>query len=105
MLSYMTTSVKREGGRRERLQGRWCPLRVCAGSRSDALAWPEFSALDKIEITVDQKFGNNLAILHGSPKLDTNHPDAAGGRVMALYGPDGVLMIDSQGWRTGAEDD
>ena len=55
-----------------------------------------FAQWDKIEITVEQKFGNNLAILHGSPKLDTTHPDAAGGRVMALYGPDGVLMIDSQ---------
>jgi len=60
-----------------------------AGSRS-------FAQWDKIEITVETKYGNNLAILHGSPKLDTTHPDAAGGRVMALYGPDGVLMVDSQ---------
>ena len=55
-----------------------------------------FAQWDKIEITVETKYGNNLAILHGSPKLDTSHPDAAGGRVMALYGPDGVLMVDSQ---------
>ncbi len=55
-----------------------------------------FAQWDKIEITVETKYGNNLAILHGSPKLDTTHPDAAGGRVMALYGPDGVLMVDSQ---------
>src|SRR5258707_10637375 len=60
-----------------------------AGARS-------FAQWDKIEITVETKYGNNLAILHGSPKLDTTHPDAAGGRVMALYGPDGVLMVDSQ---------
>src|SRR6185369_17759598 len=55
-----------------------------------------FAQWDKIEITVETKYGNNLAILHGSPGLDTTHPDAAGGRVMALYGPDGVLMVDSQ---------
>src|SRR5678815_816227 len=60
-----------------------------AGARS-------FAQWDKIEITVETKYGNNLAILHGSPGLDTTHPDAAGGRVMALYGPDGVLMVDSQ---------
>ena len=60
-----------------------------AGARS-------FAQWDKIEITVEANYGNNLAILHGSPKLDTTHPDAAGGRVMALYGPDGVLMVDSQ---------
>jgi len=46
-----------------------------------------FAQWDKIEITVETKYGNNLAILHGSPGLDTTHPDAAGGRVMALFGP------------------
>jgi cyclase len=66
-------------------------------SRPAPVASPRtFAQWDKIEITVETKFGNNLAILHGSPGLDTTHPDAAGGRVMALYGPDGVLMVDSQ---------
>ncbi len=55
-----------------------------------------FAQWDKIQITVETKYGNSLAILHGSSGLDTTHPDAAGGRVMALYGPDGVLMVDSQ---------
>src|SRR5262249_40914405 len=55
-----------------------------------------FAQWDKIEITVETKFGDNLAVLHGSPDLDTTHPDGAGGRVMALYGPDGILMVDSQ---------
>ena len=55
-----------------------------------------FAQWDKIEITVETKYGNNLAVLHGSPGLDTTHPDAAGGRVMALYGSDGILMVDSQ---------
>src|SRR5215472_3336303 len=64
------------------------PTRV-AGPRS-------FAQWDKIEITVETKYGDNLAVLHGSPGLDTTHPDAAGGRVMALYGPDGILMVDSQ---------
>ena len=55
-----------------------------------------FAQWDKIQITVETKYGNNLALLHGSAKFDTSHPDAAGGRVAALYGPDGVLMVDSQ---------
>ena len=38
-----------------------------------------FAQWDKIEITVETKYGNNLAVLHGSPGLDTTHPDAAGG--------------------------
>jgi len=49
---------------------------------------------DKVTITVEQKIGANLAILHGNPGVDTNHPDASGGRVAVLYGPDGVLMVD-----------
>src|SRR6476661_3805384 len=64
---------------------------------STATAGPRtFAQWDKIEVTVETKYGNNLAILHGSPGLDTTHPDAAGGRAMALYGPDGILMVDSQ---------
>jgi glyoxylase-like metal-dependent hydrolase (beta-lactamase superfamily II) len=55
-----------------------------------------FAQWDKIQITVETKYGNNLALLHGSAKFDTSHPDAAGGRVAVLYGPDGVLMVDSQ---------
>jgi glyoxylase-like metal-dependent hydrolase (beta-lactamase superfamily II) len=43
---------------------------------------------------VEQKIGANLAILHGNPGVDTSHPDASGGRVAVLYGPDGVLMVD-----------
>ena len=49
---------------------------------------------DKVTITVEQKIGSNLAILHGNPDVDTSHPDASGGRVMALYGSDGVFMVD-----------
>jgi glyoxylase-like metal-dependent hydrolase (beta-lactamase superfamily II) len=38
----------------------------------------------------------NLFVLHGSESLDPAHPDASGGRAMALFGPDGVLMVDTE---------
>src|SRR5439155_4759890 len=55
-----------------------------------------FAQWDKIEISVTAKLAPNLYILQGSPEFDTSHPDAAGGRVAVLFGPDGVLMVDSQ---------
>ena len=51
---------------------------------------------EKIEIRVTEKMSANLFVLHGSQGLDSGHPDASGGRAMALFGPDGVLMVDSQ---------
>ena len=51
---------------------------------------------DKIEIMVTEKMSPNLFVLHGSEGLDPAHPDASGGRAMALFGPDGVLMVDTQ---------
>ena len=51
---------------------------------------------DKIEIKVVEKFSDNLFVLHGSQGLDPAHPDASGGRAMVLFGPDGVLMVDTQ---------
>src|SRR6059058_1418389 len=51
---------------------------------------------DKIEIRVVEKMSPNLFVLHGSEALDPAHPDASGGRAMALFGPDGVLMVDTQ---------
>ena len=51
---------------------------------------------DKIEIMVTEKMSPNLFVLHGSPGLDPAHPDASGGRVMVLFGPDGVLMVDTE---------
>jgi glyoxylase-like metal-dependent hydrolase (beta-lactamase superfamily II) len=53
-----------------------------------------FAQWDKVVISVEQKIGSNIAILHGNPGVDTSHPDASGGRVAVLYGPDGVLMVD-----------
>jgi cyclase len=51
---------------------------------------------DKIDIRVTEKMAANLFVLHGTQALDSAHPDASGGRAMALFGPDGVLMVDSQ---------
>ena len=51
---------------------------------------------DRIQILVTSKMSPNLFVLHGSEALDPAHPDASGGRVMALFGPDGVLMVDTQ---------
>ena len=51
---------------------------------------------DKIDIRVTEKMSPNLFVLHGTQGLDQAHPDASGGRAMALFGPDGVLMVDSQ---------
>src|ERR1051326_5560498 len=51
---------------------------------------------DKIEIRVTEKMSPNLFVLHGAQSLDPAHPDASGGRAMVLFGPDGVLMVDSQ---------
>ncbi len=56
---------------------------------------------DKIEIRVTEKLSPNLFVLHGSPALDPAHPDASGGRAMALFGPDGVLMVDSENRQVG----
>jgi glyoxylase-like metal-dependent hydrolase (beta-lactamase superfamily II) len=51
---------------------------------------------DRIEIRVTEKMSPNLFVLHGSQGLDTAHPDASGGRAMVLFGPDGVLLVDTQ---------
>jgi cyclase len=51
---------------------------------------------DKIDIRVTEKMSPNLFVLHGSQALDSAHPDASGGRAMVLFGPDGVLMVDTQ---------
>jgi len=51
---------------------------------------------DRIQIQVTAKMSPNLFVLHGSEGLDPAHPDASGGRAMALFGPDGVLMVDTE---------
>lgn len=51
---------------------------------------------EKVDIRVTEKMSPNLFVLHGTQGIDQAHPDASGGRAMALFGPDGVLMVDSQ---------
>src|SRR5262244_2853440 len=51
---------------------------------------------DKIEIRVTEKMAPNLFVVHGSQGLDPAHSDASGGRAMVLFGPDGILMVDTQ---------
>jgi glyoxylase-like metal-dependent hydrolase (beta-lactamase superfamily II) len=51
---------------------------------------------DRVQIMVTSKMSPNLFVLHGSEGLDPAHPDASGGRVMVLFGPDGVLMVDTE---------
>jgi cyclase len=51
---------------------------------------------DRIEIRVTEKMSPNLFVVHGSQGLDPAHPDGSGGRAMVLFGPDGVLMVDTQ---------
>jgi cyclase len=51
---------------------------------------------EKIQIMVTSKMSPNLFVLHGSEGLDPAHPDASGGRAMALFGPDGVLLVDTE---------
>ena len=51
---------------------------------------------DKIDMLVTEKLAPNLYSLHGSSGLDPAHPDAAGGRVAVLFGPEGVLMVDTE---------
>jgi len=51
---------------------------------------------DKIEMLVTEKLAPNLYSLHGSAGLDPAHPDGAGGRVVVLFGSDGVLMVDTE---------
>src|SRR6266850_779044 len=51
---------------------------------------------DRIQIMVTAKMSPNLFVLHGSEGLDPAHPDASGGRVMVLFGPDGVVMVDTE---------
>ena len=50
----------------------------------------------KVKIMVTEKLSPNLVILHGNEGVDSAHPDASGGRMAVLYGPDGVLLVDSE---------
>src|SRR3989449_10278121 len=55
--------------------------------------WAQGTDFGKIEFTA-KKITPNLYMVSGSPNVDVNHPDAAGGLVGALAGPDGILLVD-----------
>jgi cyclase len=57
--------------------------------------WAQGTDYSKIEFTAN-KVSSNLYMLSGSPNVDVNHPDAAGGLVGVLTGPDGIFMVDAQ---------
>src|ERR1700741_778836 len=57
-------------------------------------AWAQGIPYDKIEL-IPEKFAPNLTMLAGNKDVDPGHPDGAGGRIGGLYGPDGVLGVDS----------
>ncbi len=50
----------------------------------------------KVEMMVTARLAPNLYIVHGNAGLDTAHTDGSGGRMAVLFGPDGVLLVDSQ---------
>lgn len=50
----------------------------------------------KIELKVAEKFSANLYVLRGNEGVDMTHPEAAGGRSGVLFGPDGILIVDTQ---------
>ena len=58
-------------------------------------AWAQGIQYDKIEL-IPEKIAPNLTMLAGNKDVDPGHPDGAGGRIGVLYGPDGVLVVDSQ---------
>jgi glyoxylase-like metal-dependent hydrolase (beta-lactamase superfamily II) len=48
-----------------------------------------------IEIST-QQLASNVYALTGSADVDPGHPEAAGGRIGVLVGPDGLLLVDGQ---------
>ncbi len=53
--------------------------------------------LDYASIDIStQQLASNVYALTGSADIDPGHPDAAGGRIGVLVGPDGVLLVDAQ---------
>ncbi|MGE0815718.1 MAG: MBL fold metallo-hydrolase [Vicinamibacterales bacterium] len=101
----------------------WCLLALAAFAAAPAVLWgqaPGYPVVlvppgkgpftfppgyqtpwDRIQIMVTAKMSPNLFVLHGSEALDPAHPDGSGGRAMALFGSDGVLLVDTQNRQVG----
>lgn len=77
--------------------GQAYPITVVAPAKGPFVFPPGYQTpWDKIQMLVTEKLAPNLYVLHGSAGLDPAHPDAAGGRVAVLFGPEGVLMVDTE---------
>jgi cyclase len=50
---------------------------------------------DKVSIRTTQ-LAPNVYALTGSPGIDPGHPEAAGGRIGVLAGPEGIFLVDAQ---------
>ena len=70
-------------------------LAAFAAAALSVCVWAQGTDFSKIEFTA-KKITPNLYMISGSPNVDVNHPDAAGGLVGVLAGPDGVFMVDAQ---------
>src|SRR5580704_6459528 len=78
-------------------QGAEYPITVIAPGKGPYTFPPGYQTpWDRIQIMVTEKMSPNLFVLHGSEGLDPAHPDASGGRAMALFGPDVVLMVNTE---------
>lgn len=78
-------------------QGQGYPLIIIPTGQGPYTFPPGYTTpWEKVEIKVTEKMSPNLFVLHGSQGVDPAHPDASGGRAMALFGPDGVLLVDTQ---------
>src|SRR5437762_6001899 len=77
-------------------QGRY-PIELVAPGKGPYTFPPGYQTpWEKIQILVTAKMSPSLFVVHGSEGLDPAHPDGSGGRVMVLFGSDGVLMVDTQ---------
>jgi glyoxylase-like metal-dependent hydrolase (beta-lactamase superfamily II) len=77
------------------MKSAWLLVGLASAAALSSSAWSQTMDFNKVEI-ITQQLGPNAYMLSGSAGIDPSHPDAAGGRIGVLAGPDGVLMIDSQ---------
>src|SRR3982075_1385588 len=77
------------------MKSAWLLLGALALAPLSTVGFAQQMDFDKVQIITEQ-LGPNVYMLTGSGGLDPSHDDAAGGRIVGLAGPDGVLMIDSQ---------
>jgi len=73
---------------------RWPAIAVMFAICGTSVARADGIDYDKVDFTVRQ-LAPNFYTLTGSPGVDPGHPEAAGGRIGVLVGPDGVFMVDA----------